>query len=93
MKRTEGSAMSPGRVKPTEDFCCAKCHGRRASTRRADIGKGGISDLLPLKSPGRYLFVTCSLCGYTEMFDTAVTAEAPAPAAARKGAEDVVGET
>lgn len=57
----------------TQNFCCVKCRNRRAATRTATLSSG----LAHILTPGsdKYLLVTCTLCGYTEIFDLKVYAE------------------
>ena len=54
------------------NFCCAKCRGRSAHVDRAHLPLTG--GRFPLK-PGRFVVVTCTLCGYTEFYDQALFAE------------------
>jgi len=74
----------PHRRDPVDDFCCPKCRNRKAVTRRASIAKGSIADILGLKVGGRYLLVTCNLCGFTELYDQALPAQALEAEAAAK---------
>ena len=60
--------------KPVEDFCCLKCRNKTAITKEITLPKSSLPDFFQLKS-GRYLFLTCSLCGYTEIYDQAVYAK------------------
>lgn len=53
--------------KLTANFCCAKCHGKTAVTKTVSLGRG-LPELLTL-SPGKYILLTCGLCGYTEIYD------------------------
>jgi predicted nucleic-acid-binding Zn-ribbon protein len=58
-----------------EKFCCGKCRGRKAVARTASIG--GLPTLLNLGAD-KYILVSCTLCGYTEIYNThafAVAAE------------------
>jgi len=57
-----------------ENFCCPKCRNHEAISREAILPQGTFADLLGLKVGGRYLLLTCSLCGYTELYDLAVAA-------------------
>jgi predicted nucleic-acid-binding Zn-ribbon protein len=50
-----------------EKFCCAKCRGRKAVARTSSIG--GMGTLLSLGAD-KYILVSCTLCGYTEMYNT-----------------------
>jgi predicted nucleic-acid-binding Zn-ribbon protein len=51
-----------------ESFCCAKCHNRQAVARTAAIS-GGLPNLLGFSSD-KYVLVSCTLCGYTEIYNT-----------------------
>jgi predicted nucleic-acid-binding Zn-ribbon protein len=55
-----------------QHFCCAKCRGHTPSITRAHLPLSG--SRFPLR-PGRYLVVTCTLCGYTEFYDLAAFAD------------------
>jgi len=67
----------PAGAKAKDNFCCPKCRNRAAIARRASLPKGAFSDFLGLKAGGRYLVLTCSLCGYTEFYDLAIVAREP----------------
>ncbi len=56
--------------KLTSDFCCAKCRGRTAVAKTVALSKG-LPHLLAL-TPDKYVFLTCTLCGYTEIYDPQV---------------------
>lgn len=75
-----------------EDFLCAKCRGRKAYASEIELAKGVFADLLPIKSGRRYAVVTCSLCGYTEFYDLAIVAHAPAVQRAEKPAVEDAGQ-
>lgn len=64
-----------------QSFCCVKCQGKQASTRCVTLS-GGLPHILAL-SQGKYVLVSCALCGYTEMYSLAAYALNPdkAPAA------------
>lgn len=57
-----------------DSFRCPKCNGQAATTRKVNITASNLSKFLPIH-PGKYLFVTCTLCGYTEIYDLAVYAK------------------
>lgn len=76
----------------TEDFCCAKCRGRKAHSSEIELAKGVLMDLLPLKTGKRYIVLTCALCGYTEFFDLAVVAHAAAVHRAEKRVAQDIGQ-
>lgn len=50
-------------------FCCAKCHGRHAETRVVNLATG-LPHILS-RGSGRYVLVSCVLCGYTEIYNLA----------------------
>ncbi len=54
-------------------FVCPKCRGKSAHVEQAAITLTG-GRFFPLR-PGRFLVVTCTLCGYTEFYDTSAFAE------------------
>ncbi|MCX7011251.1 MAG: zinc ribbon domain-containing protein [Candidatus Sumerlaeota bacterium] len=68
----------PAGAKAKDNFLCPKCRNREAIARRVSLPKGVFSDFLGLKAGGRYLVLTCSLCGYTEFYDLAIVAREPA---------------
>ena len=53
-----------------ETFRCAKCRGKSPVIKEIRIPLSSLHSLLPLAS-GKYILVTCSLCGYTEIYDAA----------------------
>jgi predicted nucleic-acid-binding Zn-ribbon protein len=57
----------------TENYCCAKCRNRSGTVKKVHLPRSSFPDLFGITG-GRYLFLTCTLCGYTEMFDLAVYA-------------------
>lgn len=72
-------------AKLTSDFCCFKCRGRTAVARTAMLSRG-LPHLLAL-APDKYLLVTCTLCGYTEMYDPQVYSRDEEEVSARSPAE------
>jgi predicted nucleic-acid-binding Zn-ribbon protein len=62
------------------DYRCIKCHNNVAIVRKVNLKKGILPELL-VRGGGAYRFVTCSLCGYTEMYDLSIYATNPAPKA------------
>ena len=65
------------------NFQCAKCRNKTAIVRKVNLSKGILPDLL-VGGGGKYRFVTCSLCGYTEIYDLAIYLANPAPEAVEK---------
>lgn len=59
--------------KLTQNFCCQKCRGRSAIAKTLSISRGLPQLLVP--SSDRYVFVSCTLCGYTEIYNPLVFAE------------------
>ena len=55
----------------TANYRCPKCHGREAATRKGKLVGARLPDLLGIADTS-YLFVTCTLCGYTEIYDRAI---------------------
>jgi predicted nucleic-acid-binding Zn-ribbon protein len=55
-----------------QNYCCPKCHGRSAAVSKTQLPRGHIPELLGLR--GKYLLLTCGLCGYTEIYDQAIYA-------------------
>jgi predicted nucleic-acid-binding Zn-ribbon protein len=49
-----------------ESFTCQKCRGRSAVVRRVSLPKSNLPKFL---DAGKYIFLTCTLCGYTEIYD------------------------
>ncbi len=56
-----------------ESFHCPKCRGQQAHVDRATLTLSG-GRFFPMK-PGRFLVVTCALCGFTEFYDMSLFAE------------------
>jgi predicted nucleic-acid-binding Zn-ribbon protein len=49
-----------------ESFCCQKCRGRSAVVRQVLLPRSKLPKFL---DPGKYIFLICTLCGYTEIYD------------------------
>ena len=62
------------------DFVCPKCHGQGAQAHEVALGRA-VAGVIPVAS-GRFLAVSCVLCGYTEFYQLArvVRADVDAPA-------------
>jgi predicted nucleic-acid-binding Zn-ribbon protein len=54
-----------------ETFQCPKCKGKHPVATEHAIPRAGAGKL-PLPILDRYFFVTCSLCGYTEVYNLKV---------------------
>jgi len=53
------------------DYCCPKCRNKTAIVRKVNLAKGILPELLT-RGGGKYRFVTCNLCGYTELYDLSI---------------------
>lgn len=51
-----------------KEFVCQHCHSQGAKVERLAMSGTGISRFLDIQ-PYRYVFVSCSHCGYTEVFN------------------------
>ena len=49
-------------------FVCAKCHSKGAEVKSLSMSGTGLSKLLDLQH-NRYVFASCSNCGYTEVYN------------------------
>jgi len=56
-----------------ESFCCPKCRCREASVRKVSISKTSLPKII---ESDKYIFVTCTSCGLTEIYDLKVYAKA-----------------
>jgi predicted nucleic-acid-binding Zn-ribbon protein len=59
--------------KTVADYRCPKCRNSGVITRRVNLATGILPELLT-RGGGKYIFLTCSLCGYTEIYDLALYA-------------------
>ncbi len=50
------------------EFGCARCAHKGAKVERLSMSGTGLSRLFEVQ-PYRYAFVSCTNCGYTEIFD------------------------
>ncbi|GAB4315584.1 MAG: hypothetical protein Kow0059_07730 [Candidatus Sumerlaeia bacterium] len=57
-------------------FHCTKCNHTTCCLREVVLPAPAFTSIIIPKLGGRFLLVTCALCGYTEMFDLAVYGEA-----------------
>ncbi|MCX8036011.1 MAG: zinc ribbon domain-containing protein [Candidatus Sumerlaeia bacterium] len=74
------------------DYRCVKCRNTTAVVRKINLTKGLLPELL-IRGGGRYRFVTCTLCGYTEIYDLSVYARKPASETADNKAAHLAPET
>ncbi|NLE50442.1 MAG: hypothetical protein GX613_03470 [Chloroflexi bacterium] len=51
-----------------EKFVCVRCGNHGAHTERLSMSGTGLSRLLEIQAH-RYAFVSCTNCGYTEVYD------------------------
>lgn len=51
-----------------QQFVCARCDHRGAKVERLSMSGTGLSRLFEIQ-PYRYAFVSCTNCGYTEVYD------------------------
>ncbi len=51
-----------------QEFVCARCEHRGAHVERLSMSGTGISRLFEIQ-PYRYTFVSCTNCGYTEVYN------------------------
>lgn len=51
-----------------QEFVCARCQHKGAAVERLSMSGTGISRLFEVQ-PYRYSFVSCTNCGYTEVFN------------------------
>jgi len=52
------------------EFVCARCKEQGATVQRLAMSGTGLSRLFEIQ-PYRYAFVSCSNCGYTEVYNLA----------------------
>ena len=57
--------------KLTDNYRCPKCRDKTAIIRKASLSKSSLQSIFPIAA-GKYILLTCSLCGYTEIYDAAV---------------------
>lgn len=55
-------------AKLTENFCCGKCRARAAVAKTVALNRS-LPSILSLATD-KYVLVSCSLCGYTEIYNT-----------------------
>jgi predicted nucleic-acid-binding Zn-ribbon protein len=51
-----------------QEFVCARCEQKGAHVERLSMSGTGLSRLFEIQ-PYRYAFVSCTDCGYTEVFN------------------------
>jgi predicted nucleic-acid-binding Zn-ribbon protein len=51
-----------------KEFVCPRCQHQGAQTERLSMSGTGVSRLFEVQ-PYRYAFVSCSNCGYTEVYN------------------------
>ena len=62
--------MSKGNIEKilADEFVCSHCKTAGAHVERLSMSGTGISRLLDIQ-PYRYVFASCTNCGYTEVFN------------------------
>lgn len=48
------------------DFKCPKCRNTAGAAK--EVALGSMAERIPLVGGGKYVFVSCTLCGYTEVY-------------------------
>ncbi len=66
-----------------KNYTCPKCKGRSCVTSEVSLDSLPKKLLLPGKSE-KFLLVTCTLCGYTEMYNLNVWVSSKEPEAAHE---------
>lgn len=66
--KPKGSIMSKVETSIAKTFVCPKCDHQDAHAERLSMSGTGLSRLVEVQ-PYRYTFVSCSNCGYTEIYD------------------------
>lgn len=74
------------------NYRCPKCRNTTAVVRKVNLAKGILSELL-IRGGGKYRFVTCSLCGYTEIYDQSVYVKNSASETAKDKSPGLAPET
>jgi predicted nucleic-acid-binding Zn-ribbon protein len=74
----------------TDEFRCVKCQGRQAVAREVSLGSVA-QRLSPGGAAGRYLLVSCALCGYTEVYNLSAIEKASEPEHGRGEAREPAG--
>jgi predicted nucleic-acid-binding Zn-ribbon protein len=52
-------------------FVCPRCHKKGGTAKKLAMSGTGISRMLEIQ-PYRYAFVSCTNCGYTEVFNLTI---------------------
>ena len=60
-----------------DNFSCSKCRCKEAVVRKVSISKTPLPKII---DSDKYLFVTCTSCGLTEVYDLKVYAKNSVPA-------------
>jgi len=78
-------------VKPIDkllaDFRCPKCRNGEAVAK-----EGALAERIPLVGSGRYVFISCTLCGYTEVYNLKILVRAEEKQAAEEAAKKTARE-
>lgn len=76
---TWGDCMEWHEERMSDNYHCAKCRNMQAIVRKVNLAEGSLPELL-IRGGGKYRFVTCTLCGYTEIYDLSIYAKNHEPA-------------
>ena len=76
--------------KISENYKCQKCRNTSAIVKKVHLPESSLKSLLPIGS-GRYVFLICSLCGYTEIYDSAVYVKSQQEAKDKTGLSETEG--
>lgn len=65
-------------MKPIEsllaDFKCPKCCHRTGAAK--EVALGSMAERIPLVGGGKFVFLSCTLCGYTEVYNQKILVDA-----------------
>jgi predicted nucleic-acid-binding Zn-ribbon protein len=73
------------------NFSCVKCRGKSAVTKTLSLNRG-LTELLTLSS-GKYVLLSCALCGYTEIYSPLAHATSKEASPATEGSKSLASET
>lgn len=74
------------------NYRCLKCRNTTAVVHKVTLTKRILPELLG-RGGGKYRLVTCSLCGYTEIYDLSVYAKNQTPQVAEGESTGLAPET
>ena len=80
-----GGGWNRAEMNPAEklaaQYCCVKCHGKKCAVNAVML-PGSVAGLIGV-GMGRYMAVSCALCGYTELYNLSAVALQKEPANAK----------